>query len=566
MILRKIRALLRSQDGFTMMLALSVMLVTSLLLVAGYTATNGDIQTSHRDTLQKQAYYAALAGIQQFEYQMQANPNYWEGCPTPSSVASEELGARYEDEILYASSAPAGTTKCVSGNPFKTAIESTGTQANTFRVLSVGCAGPKTIAKCPVKGASESKVVTRSIVATFQVIGFLNFVYFTNHEIEDPALYEGPAICSNTHAYYPETEKCNIIQFATGDAVKGPMHTNDAVCVGGSASFGREGHTPKDIVEFFRGLNKSCGGTGKYNTSTGKYAKGESMEPPESDSSLETYALEENEFTGVTRLVLNGTTNTISVTNNGSTTTLAWPSNGLIWIKGSKESGCGYKYEPHETDDKYEETHETECGNVYVSGTYSKSLTVGSSDDVIVNGNLTPTGVTLGSESTGTAVLGLIANNYVRVYHPVGETYSKTAGSKCKENTYSGHSVKDKEVNSTTCEYTNEALHFGSEEVAACDAPNAAGSQTSPWIYAAILSTLHSFIVDNFNCGEKLENLNVMGVIAQNYRGIVGTSGGTGYIKNYNYDQRLAVDEPPYFLAPLKAGWKVARETSPTAG
>jgi hypothetical protein len=63
-----------------------------------------------------------------------------------------------------------------------------------------------------------------------------------------------------------------------------------------------------------------------------------------------------------------------------------------------------------------------------------------------------------------------------------------------------------------------------------------------------------------------LGHLNIFGAIAQNFRGIVGTTGGTGYLKNYNYDERLASDEPPYFLAPLKAGWKIARETAPTGG
>jgi Tfp pilus assembly protein PilX len=569
-IANKLSRILRSQDGFTMMLALSVMLITSLLLVAGYAATNGDIRESHRDTVQKQAYYAALAGVQEFEYQMQTNPDYWETCPTPASAVPEEAGARYEVKILPASSAPTGTTKCLTANPFQTAIESTGSEANTFRIESVGCAGqtPKGVAitSCPEK-ASTATLSRHVIVATFQVKGFLNYVYFTNHEIEDPALYKGAAACSKDQDYYPETAGCNIIQFATGDAVKGPMHTNDAVCVGGSASFGREGHSPKDTVEFYRGLNTSCTGTGKYNTVTGKYAKGESLVPPESDSSLETYALEENEYTGVTHIVLNGTTNTMSVTNNGVTKpSVPWPSNGLIWVKGSSASACSYKYEPHETDDKYEEQHETNCGTVYVSGTYSQSLTIGSSDDVIINGNLYPTSVAgkLGNEPSGSATLGLIANNYVRVYHPVEETYSPTSG-KCKENNYQGHVIKDKLVGSL-CEYTNEVVYYGSEEVAACDAPNASSSLTSPWIYAAILSTLHSFIVDNFNCGAKLENLNIFGAIAQNYRGIVGTSGGTGYIKNYNYDERLAVDEPPYFLSPLKAGWKVARETGESPG
>ena len=50
------------------------MLVTSLLLVAAFTAANGDTQLSHIDLTQKQAYYAALAGVQEYEYKLEANP------------------------------------------------------------------------------------------------------------------------------------------------------------------------------------------------------------------------------------------------------------------------------------------------------------------------------------------------------------------------------------------------------------------------------------------------------------------------------------------------------------
>ena len=99
-----------------------------------------------------------------------------------------------------------------------------------------------------------------------------------------------------------------------------------------------------------------------------------------------------------------------------------------------------------------------------------------------------------------------------------------------------------------------------------CDRRPTNGSLENIWVYAAILSTSHSFLVDNFTCGEELGKLNVYGAIAQDYRGIVGTSGETGYIKDYKYDGRLATDEPPYFLAPLKAGWKIIRETAPSAG
>ena len=72
----KLRA--SADGGFTMIIALGVMLVTSLLLVAAFTVANGDVTSSKRDTVQKQAYYASLAGIQAYEYKLQAEPDYWE--------------------------------------------------------------------------------------------------------------------------------------------------------------------------------------------------------------------------------------------------------------------------------------------------------------------------------------------------------------------------------------------------------------------------------------------------------------------------------------------------------
>jgi hypothetical protein len=35
-------------------------------------------------------------------------------------------------------------------------------------------------------------------------------------------------------------------------------------------------------------------------------------------------------------------------------------------------------------------------------------------------------------------------------------------------------------------------------------------------------------------------------VVAQKWRGRVGTSGGTGYLKAYGYDARLQCASPPY--------------------
>ena len=53
--------------------------------------------------------------------------------------------------------------------------------------------------------------------------------------------------------------------------------------------------------------------------------------------------------------------------------------------------------------------------------------------------------------------------------------------------------------------------------------------------------------------------LSVSGAIAQRYRGPVGTSGGTGFIKDYNYDDRLKYRSPPFFLNPIDAAWGIVR-------
>ena len=125
----------RAQDGVTMIIAMGVMLVTSLLLTASFLATQGDIRLSHTDTAQKEAYYAALAGVQEFEYQMQVNPNYWETCGKTDRTRCPRKPAR---RTKSKSCRRRTATECSTSNPFGTVIESTGAAANTFRIESVG--------------------------------------------------------------------------------------------------------------------------------------------------------------------------------------------------------------------------------------------------------------------------------------------------------------------------------------------------------------------------------------------------------------------------------------------
>ncbi len=509
----------RAQDGFTMIIALGVMLVTSLLLVAVFTAANGDIFVSHENVTHQQAYYAALAGVQEYEYKLEANSSYWTNCEPLNSTL--ESGERFEVKLLPAE----GQAKCNPANPFETEIESSGAAAQTFRILSVGCAGQANLSSC--QGQSKSNVSTRSVVATFKVTGFLDYVYFTQYEVIDPTL-NGTKNCEH---YYEEkgvkrAAECQTLIFTTSDSVSGPMHTDDAanVTCNKEVTFGREGQKPPDPVEINGGTWPACGASEPtYFTESKTYSKGVELIPPESDESLGLYVEAANRFNGVTHLVLNGTTNTIAVTTveggKNVEKTISWPANGLLYVEQA-EGGCEFTYDVNEADTASEPGQEVNCGNVYVQGTYSKPLTIAGTNDVIINGSTYPTSVAgkLGSAPTGTATLGLIATDFVRVYHP------------CSGGT------------------------------------NGSGTMTNPWIYAAILSTSHSFLVDNYKCGATMGNLGVYGAIAQKFRGPVGQVGSHGYLKEYIYDQRVATVEPPYFLSPLKTGWKVARETSPTGG
>jgi Tfp pilus assembly protein PilX len=529
--------LLRAQDGFTMIIAIGVMFVTGLLLVAAFTVANGDVHTSQRATLEKQAYYAALAGVQQYESQLQSEPNYWQTCKNVENTVPEQASETYVVKPVPAT----GQSSCNAESPFTSMIESKGTMANTFRIRSTGYAGQK---------GSHSQGAERTIIASFGVSGFLEYVYYTNYETKDPGLYEAenPTLAAECREKYyvkwsktnPNCEKASI-NFVSGDSIEGPMHTNDAALVSGGATFGRKGHEPKDTVEINGGTYGSqsgCKSSATYYTATGCYVTtGPTLTPPPTDTSLEFYVEESNRLAGQTKLELKGKEIAVTTYTYNSGTkkwsevkkTIAWPANGLIYVQPNESAagGCtSFTFEV-ESSDTAKELEETRCmANVYVHGVYEKSLTVASAGDVIIDGSTYPSSVSgklassgaVATKPTGTAVLGLVANNYVRIYHP------------CSGGT------------------------------------NQSGYLADPWIYAGMLATQHSLIVDNSGCGAGMGNLNIYGAIGQNYRGVVGRSGGAGYVKNYEYDDRLATSEPPYFLTPLKAGWKIVRQTAQSPG
>ncbi len=508
------RLRLQQEDGFSISLALAVLVITSLLLAVTAGAVNQDINLTRRDLDTKRAQQAAQAGISDYAFHLTEDSNYWTNCtsvPGPSAVnqmgsttnrrpVGDEPGVEYAIELIPAQ----GQSSCDTNDAAASMIEQSGLATGTFRIRATGYAGN----------------TKRSIVATFKRAGFLDFLYFTQLETSDPETYPASSIpgayqqCTKTVAEGRLDDPipgsggnyCNNIYFISGETIGGPLHTNDRLAIYGSPTFGRD---LSDTIEVsspppgWTGINSpSPNFVGTFITNAPV------LTPPPTNGQLAQIADPSYKFEGQVHIALSG--NQITVTDeDGSVGPMPFPSNGVIYV--SNGTGCSSAYSPFTAT--YEDSGG--CGNAYVSGDYSGRLTVAAENDVVVEGDL---------NRQADGMLGLISNNFVRVMHQF-----------------------DAQTGRRSC-------NGGS------NGPNTLNDVT---IDAAILAINHSFIVDHYDCGASLGTLEVNGAIAQRFRGAVGTFGSssTGYLKDYNYDDRLRFVTPPHFLDPVESAWHVQRQT-----
>ena len=82
---------------------------------------------------------------------------------------------------------------------------------------------------------------------------------------------------------------------------------------------------------------------------------------------------------------------------------------------------CSATYSPYfsQSANVYDKT--STCGNVYVHGTYSAPVTIAAANDIIIDGSVT-------TNLTGPAVMGMVANNFIRIMHGVTTRSGTTQG------------------------------------------------------------------------------------------------------------------------------------------
>jgi Tfp pilus assembly protein PilX len=522
-LIRRLRYRLRAEGGFTMIFALGVLMVTALLSAAMLAAVQGDSSLTRGDLNGKRSYAAAQAGVQAYLYALNSNATnsqWWETCANDTlgltAVPGSTTGASY-------SYAP--VTTCVTSDPVGSLID---TATGTLRMKFTGYAGTGCAASPAVSSSACSQ---RTIVASFRTVSPLSFLWYTVYESKDSSL-PGATGCNQFYYNNPSLASGNCaIVWVTGDVMNGPMYTQDQFLVnpGDSPTFGRVGSQDAIASQVpTNGAADICASSNCYAaTVSNPQPNVKTQVPlPSDNSNLVADAQKHGAvLSGTTTLVVNGSTNLATgyncptASSQQACTAVSIDLKAKPIIYATNASGCtSSSYTP--TSVSYPQTTGTTpnnyygpCGDIYIEGTYSTPVTIAAADDVVVTNNLTnstDTNLTGTAAPTGTATLGLVANQYVRVQHD------------CSGN------------------------------------PNIT-------IDAAILTLAHSFFVDNYDCGgSTLGKLTIHGAIAQQFRGVVGQVGTSGYLKNYNYDDRLGLILPPYLFDLQNTNWGVVRETSCT--
>lgn len=521
---------LRSERGIALPAMMSLMLVLGILTAGVVVTVQADTPVSRRDQDRKLAYGAAEAGLQNYLFRLQHDLDLWTQCTNVS-------GPPFVNQVWNGSGSDPRVWRSLPGSDAQYTVELL--PANGYSQCSTASPAASVVqgGLIRIRATGRARGVKRSIIGKFRRRSFLDYLYFTDIESLDPAwysryVYGQPTIpditqwasdnCgwyrngrssrryngnrydqwNNPHAV--SNLRCGEIQFANADVLNGPVHTNDEFLICGRPTFGRTADDQIEVSASAPGWRSACGGSSP--TFRGTYnASAPLLTMPPTNTQLRDTTDPSYIFTGRTTIVLGASNMTV----NG--TVMSYPGNGQIYVQNGVCGQTLKTYDPYNSP--------LGCADVVVKGNYGASLTIASEKDIIINGNVT---------NSGDYLMALIADQFIRIYHP----------------------IQNLDVDDDDCD-NSASGPFG-------------GYLQNPTIVASLFALNHSFMVDNYFCGNPMGTLTVTGSIVQKYRGPVGTGGSstsTGYIKAYAYDDRFRLREPPAVVDPIQSSWKVLAQT-----
>lgn len=552
----------RKEEGAALATVVIVGFVLLTLVTTGSLVALSGIQKSSTDADWNAAMAAAYAGVDDYQSRL-ANDNTYVQYGNPS--------AKFSSTSTVALPSPGNAAFGVgTTGPWATVAGSSGAASYRYEVDNSQYANSG-ILKLRSTGRVGKEL--RSVVVNLKQQGFIDFLYFTDYEIQDPKYSGKNATTCTKYAWASRPSDCSNIAFDLGDTTNGPAHSNDAIRIC-DATFNGPVTTAYNPASGLRYTAKdsngnNCNGQEFAVAGSPAYSPVIGMPPTNAQMKKEVrYDIPAEVprpgclYTGPTKITLNaGGTMTVqspltkATQIDGAATPVAKTpppiqcgdpaqlasasgqtipvlDRNLIFVQNVPASST----DPNHTSTA---TLPTTCkATTYAQPTNGLGYPLANEDlgsssvadsyncrygDVFVEGDMRGL-MTIAAENfvyvTGNIkyvdpqadMLGLVGNNAVWVWNPVNS---------------SGNSLLS------------------------------ATSKSNRRIDAAILSVAHTFQVQNKEKGGDRGTLTVNGAIAQKFRGIV-RNGSNGYIKNYVYDARFRYMAPPKFLSPVTTTYGVS--------
>ena len=593
--------------GAALPVVIGLGLVLMIAVAGGLGTAVSGLRQASTDQDQTGALDAAYAGVQDYLAHLNTDAAYggYGNSVSSFSVGSTvtlPTGTAANPAFAIGRGAAWATVPTASGQP--TTCAGTGVPCFRYEVDNRLQAAAGILR---VRSTGRLGSTVRSIVANVKRQGFVNYLYFTDYETQDPVI-SGLSGCE-MYAWAGSRDAACTINFGSADVLAGPVHSNDTISAC-ATTFQKlvttaNPNTPSSLTQ------SGCAAA-KFQVK-GSAQQVAKVDLPQTNTAMQSQT--RSDLVATTGCLYTGPT---VVTYNGDGYMTVWSpwtkytSTSATSLIGTNDSKCGV---PGTQSGQLgnatgARVRELDQNLLYVQGVppigdpnYSPTIRI-------------PTGMTCYGPDGTTSTLDAASSVgwkfgpwafpmageaapdgwdsgkglYNAMSNPTGWSGSGTWSTSLPAyNCRNGDLfVKGKVTTQTTAasdgyvyvigdltvqDATQDVLGLvGQNAVLVYNPLNASkasllpSTDTGREIDAAILSVSHTFQVQNFNLGPPRGVLTVVGSIAQKFRGPVATTTGTaittGYSKSYQYDDLLGKVPPPYFLSPSTTNFLPQRYVS----
>ncbi|WP_240607009.1 hypothetical protein [Cryobacterium aureum] len=560
------------ERGAALLVVIGIGLVLLTMVATAMTFSVSGSLKATSDQNWNGAMAAAYAGVDEYESRLANDNTYYRfGNSAAAFSAGSTLTAPVVANPAFGVGATGGWAS-VAGSvgtaSFRYEVDNSAyTSSGVLRIRSTGRVGTK----------------TRSVVANLKQAGFIDFLYFTMYEIQDPA-QSGVTTpgCADTYDWAGRPAPtggwsvCSDVAFGGGDVINGPVHSNDTIRVCDATFNGKvtTGNPGAVGANYLRTNSAGTVCTGQV-FNVGLPANSPVIAMPATNASLRGETRTDAGvaepgclYTGPTSIVLNvGGTMTIRSPWTRATRVVGEPA-----TSGSTPAACGV---PGTRAGTLGSARGATIPVLSANLLFVQSVPLLSGDPNFTSDTAWPPGQNAARCAAGNGIGFPLANENVA---SVPTSYGCRHGDAFIEGTLRGTMT----VATDNFVYVTGDIIYSDPAVdvlglvaqnalwiwnpvcvgAGCPAGGGAILPDNRRIDAAMLSLDHTVQVQNYHRGGEQGVLTINGSLAQKYRGIVRQTAGTvvsGYTKNYTYDPRFLYIAPPKYLSPVAATYGISR-------